>query len=250
MSRGPFLFALLLSVASAQAEDISRLEPAVPNYDSDGLAALATETAPAKTELIDKLILCPPGEAHAPTARVEPFTLEIPPEPSPFLSPSKRLDLKPPATGFKADRGPFKLDVTTKVTTSTAPSMVPAVDPRLAPDPAGEVKGRVDYEGETWQFYGARGLGFTAGPSAPTIQGNIAVGTYYKLPPVLYGGEVGAAIETASPTDRKARVEYRRSFGADIEGFVATERSLAPQITTTLPAPPTTTFKSGLNVKF
>lgn len=250
MSRGSFLFAMLLSVASAQAEDISRLDPTVSNYDTTGLAALATETAPAKTESIDRLILRPPGEITPPTARIEPFTLEAPPEPSPFLTPPRRSDPKPPMTGFKADRGPFKLDVTTKVTTPPAPSMIPAVDPRLASDPAGEVKGRVDYEGESWQFYGARGLGVTASPATPTIQGNVTVGTYYKLPPALYGGKVGAAVETTSPTDRKARVEYRRSFGTDTEGFLATERSIAPLSPTTTQVPSGTTFKSGFNIKF
>jgi len=251
MSRGRFLFALLLSVASAQAEEFSRLEPTVPNYDTSGLAALTTETTAAKTEAIDRPILRPPGEIAPPTARVEPFTLEAPLEPSPFLTPPRRSDPKPPMTGFKADRGPFKLDVATKVTTSPAPSMVPTIDPRLASDPAGEVKGRVDYEGESWQLYGARGLGVTATPATPTIQDNVAVGTYYKLPPALYGGKLGAAVETASPTDRKARVEYRRSLGAkETEGFLSVERGIAPPNPAPSPPPPATTFKSGFNIKF
>src|SRR3972149_1139091 len=157
MLRGAFLFAMLLTPPSAGGEDIPRLESAVPNYDTTGLAALAAETEPARTEPIDGLILRPLGEIWRPTSRIEPFTLEAPSEPSPFLTPSKRSQPKPPATGFKADRGPLKLDVTTKVTTAPAPSMIPAIDPRLAPTPAGRVAGRVDYEGETWQVYGARG---------------------------------------------------------------------------------------------
>ena len=249
MLRGSFLFAMLLSATSARAEDIWRLESAVPNYDTTGLAALATETEPRKSEPLDELFLRPLGEIWAPTSRVEPFTLEAPSEPSPFLTPPKRTVSKPPMTGFKADRGPFKLGVTTKVTTAPAPSMIPAVDPRLAPDPGGEVRGRVDYEGETWQVYGARGLGVTATPTTPTFQDNVAMGTYYKLPPALYGGKLGAAVETAGPTDRKARVEYRRSFGADTEGFLATERSISQSPTTTQ-VPPATTFKSGFNIKF
>ena len=249
MLRGSFLFAMLLSATSARAEDISRLESAVPNYDTTGLATLTAETEPARTEPVDGLILRPLGEIWKPTSRIEPFTLEAPSEPSPFLTPSKRSQPKPPAAGFKAVRGPFKLGVTTKVTTAPAPSMIPAVDPRLAPDPGGEVRGRVDYEGETWQVYGARGLGVTATPTTPTFQDNVAVGTYYKLPPALYGGKLGAAVETAGLTDRKARVEYRRSFGADTEGFLATERSIAPQSPTTQVAP-ATTFKSGFNIKF
>lgn len=221
----------------------------MPNYDTAGLATLTAETAPAATEPLDRLILRPLEEIWTPTSRVEPFTLEAPSEPSPFLTPSNRSQPKPPATGFKADRGPFKLDVTTKVTTAPAPSMIPAIDPRLAPDPAGEVKGRVDYEGETWQVYGVRGLGVTANPATPTFQDSVAVGTYYKLPPALHGGKLGAAVETAGPTDRKARIEYRRSFGARSEGFLATERSIAPQSLTTQVAP-ATTFKSGFNIKF
>jgi hypothetical protein len=251
MSRGAFLLILLTGFASAQAEDIARPNTLTPQYDSAGLAALAAETLPPETEIIDRLISRQPGEATPSTARVEPFVIEAPSEPSPFLSPSKRSDSKPPMTGFKADRGPFKLDVTTKITTAPAPSMVPPIDPRLASDPAGEVKGRVDYEGESWQLYGARGLGVTAGPATPTIQGNVTVGTYYKLPPSLYGGKLGAAVETASPTDRKARVEYRRSLWVkETDGFLSVERGIAPPNPTPEQPQPATTFKSGFNVKF
>lgn len=251
MSRGAFLLILLSGVASAQAEDATWPNTLTPQYDSAGLAALAAEATPTKTEAIIRPLLRPQGEIWTPTTRVEPFTLEVPPAPSPFLTPWKRPDPKPPATGFKADRGPLKLGITTMVTTSPAPSMVPAVDPRLASDPAGEIKGRVDYEGESWHLYGAHGLGVTASPAMTTIQGNIAVGTYYKLPPTLYSGKLGAAVETASPTDRKARVEYRRPFGAkDTEGFLSFERGIAPSNPAPEHVPPATTFKSGFNVKF
>src|SRR3972149_7342489 len=137
MLRGAFLFAMLLTPPSAGGEDIPRLESAVPNYDTTGLATLTAETEPARTEPVDGLILRPLGEIWKPTSRIEPFTLEAPSEPSPFLTPSKRSQPKPPAAGFKAVRGPFKLGVTTKGTTAPAPSMIPAGAPRLGARPAG-----------------------------------------------------------------------------------------------------------------
>jgi hypothetical protein len=165
-----------------------------------------------------------------------------------------------PNSRYEQARGPLKVGVETKVKAANAPG--PGLAPPepwsvLAPGDTGELKARVDYDTDYWQLYSGAGFGVVTGAGATAMSEKVEVGTYYKLPPALYGGMIGGGVEVNSLTERKARVEYRRAFG-DIEGYLKAEHTVPPAGVTpgTLPvegapvALPNTAIRAGLNRKF
>jgi hypothetical protein len=162
-----------------------------------------------------------------------------------------------PNSRYEQARGPLKLGVETKAKAVNAPG--PGLAPPdpwsvLTPGDTGEVKGRLDYETNHWELYGGAGFGLTTGAGPPSMSEKVEVGTYFKLPPALYGGKIGGGVEVNNLTERKARVEYRQLFG-DTEGYLKAEHTVPPVGVApgALPAPttlPSTAIRAGLNRKF
>lgn len=160
-------------------------------------------------------------------------------------------------TSFGWNHGNWKANVGTNVATaSTAPTVIPTdhYAGNITPSGGtGELAGRLEYDINTWQFYGGTKRALVANPDGTlAVNNNFSGGTYYNLPPALLGGKVGTGFEVNPLGDSKTtKLEYRQMFGST-EGFLSAERT-TPWMTH--PGLENTTtgvnaLKGGINRKF
>jgi hypothetical protein len=156
-------------------------------------------------------------------------------------------------TAFTWNRGNWRANVGTNVTTASAsPTVIPTeiYAGNISPSGgSGAINGRLEYDLNSWQFYGGTKRAIVANADGTlAVDNNFVGGTYYNLPPSLIGGKVGTGFEVNPVGDAKTKLEYRKMFG-DIEGFLAAERTTpfqhsGPDVTGV------NGLKAGINRKF
>ena len=156
-------------------------------------------------------------------------------------------------TGYSWNRGSWRANFGTNVTTATAPTTVIPTDiyaGNVSPSGGtGAIDGRLEYDMNSWQFYGGTRRALVANPDGTVgVNNNFLGGTYYNLPPSVLGGKIGTGFEVNPTGEAKTRLEYRKMFG-NTEGFLAAERTTPFQHT----GPDVTGvngLKAGINRKF
>ncbi len=156
-------------------------------------------------------------------------------------------------TAFKWDQGNWRADFGTNVTTATVtPTTIPTELYAYNATPSGgtgAINGRIEYDLNSWQFYGGTRRALVANPDGTlSVNNKFTGGTYYNLPPSLLGGKLGTGFEVDPTGDAKTRLEYRHVFG-NTEGFLAAERTtpfqhVGPDVTGTHG------LKAGINRRF
>lgn len=157
-------------------------------------------------------------------------------------------------TAYNWSYGSWSANVGTKITTaSPSTSIIPDyLNPgaAAASGGAGAINGRVEYDVSSWQFYGGTKRELVANPDGTLgVNHNFSGGTFYNLPPSVFGGKIGTGFEVNPVGDAKARLEYRQKFGIDTEGFLAAERTTPFQHTGPDPVG-VNGLKAGINRKF
>lgn len=158
-------------------------------------------------------------------------------------------------TSLSLNRGNWKANVGTNVTTATAPTTVIPVEAYAGSITAyggtGAINGRIEYDANTWQFYGGTKNGLVANADGTlALSNNFVGGTYYSLPSSLLGGKIGTGFEVNPLADtRTTKLEYRQTFG-NTEGFVSAERTAPWVLAPTQEISPVNALKAGINRKF
>lgn len=158
-------------------------------------------------------------------------------------------------TAYKWERGNWRANISTGVAPNaitTNPATVPELNPNaFAPSGgSGFVDGRVAYDMNAWEIYGGTRRNVAAHADGTIgLNNNFLGGTYYRLPSSFLDGKIGTGFEVDPLGDAKTKLEYRHTFGADTEGFLAAERSSPFQPTTTEPVS-NRGLKAGINRKF
>ena len=156
-------------------------------------------------------------------------------------------------TAYTWNRGNWRANVGTNVVTPPASQSVIPTDIYAGNVPptggTGEIESRLEYDVNSWQFYGGTKRALVANPNGTVaVNNNFSGGTYYNLPPSLLGGKVGTGFEVNPTGDAKTKLEYRKMFG-ETEGFLAAERS-SPFQHATPDVSPVNGLKAGINRKF
>ena len=156
-------------------------------------------------------------------------------------------------TAYTWNYGNWNANVGTSITTaSPSSSLIPGLLHPDVTDPsggAGTIRGRVEYDINSWQFYGGTKRELVANPDGTIgVKHNFSGGTYYSLPQSVIGGKIGTGFEVNPVGDAKTRLEYRKMFGTT-EGFLAAERSMPfQQVGTDVTG--VNGLKAGINRKF
>ncbi|MBX3521320.1 MAG: hypothetical protein KF835_15015 [Xanthobacteraceae bacterium] len=158
-------------------------------------------------------------------------------------------------TSLSLNRGNWKANVGANVTTATAPATVIPVEAYAGSITAyggtGAIDGRLEYDTNSWQFYGGTKSGLVANANGTLgLSNNFTGGTYYNLPQSLLGGKIGTGLEVNPLADTKTtKLEYRQTFG-NTEGFVSAERTTPWAVIPSQEISPVNALKAGINRKF
>ncbi|MCW5680624.1 MAG: hypothetical protein KF794_11735 [Xanthobacteraceae bacterium] len=246
--------AIAAAAIFAFAAGMAHAEPAGQNQDDPLRALIEKSLADSKLEqhpaaetdwsaLSDEAILNSIAEQEK---TPDYFVLK------PVQSTSRALPSK-----FELNRGQIRVNVEGNVTTASYNNVIPVnalagTIPGASSGGTGQIRGRVEYVGSSWQFFGGTNRSVVANDDGTlSIANAIVGGTYYKLPQSLWGGKIGTAFEVNPYGDAKTRLEYRQKFGSDFEGFLSAERTTPWQVApSSTPVNPLDVLRAGVTQRF